>query len=77
MSIESAYGQHNVWWHGAWHILRVQMLAGVLIYYPNVDVSVPFGPCLLHLASLSSFLGLCLEFALPLSQASNLVSQDG
>lgn len=53
------------------------MLAGVLIYYPNVDVSVPFGPCLLHLASLSSFLGLCLEFALPLSQASNLVSQDG
>lgn len=33
------------------------------IYYP-VEVYAPFGPCLL-LATLSNFLGLLLEFALP------------
>lgn len=51
---ESVYGQHNVWWHSAWHILRALMLAGI-IYYPEVEVSALFGPWLLHLASLSSF----------------------
>lgn len=47
---ESVYGQHNVWWHSAWHILRALMLAGI-IYYPEVEVSALFGPWLLHLAS--------------------------